>query len=232
MWQEIVAVDSKFNERRMMEAKNLRPLYLKRRLQLLQNQKPVNPEVPDPDQYVMRNKKYISLRVKLLKKQFGLPSDLVSLRSLSLSPAAPALDQQENPDRYVNLSYVSKDFLQIFWVKIRSKFSVSGSDPFDFCRSFYNGVHHIIELESRLTSRLMFSHGTCDSLIFACSDGFVNLCELSHPRSRRRLKICSNSIVTDYDINDSNELMVAAAQDGSFVVWNAVTGHELRRSVY
>ena len=28
-----------------------------------------------------------SLRVKLLKKQFGLPSDLVSLRSLSLSPA-------------------------------------------------------------------------------------------------------------------------------------------------
>ena len=39
-----------------------------------------NPECCDPDQYVMRNKKYISLRVKLLKKQFGLPSDLTSLR--------------------------------------------------------------------------------------------------------------------------------------------------------
>ena len=87
MWQEILAIDSKFNDRRMMEAKDLRPLYLKRRLQLLQGQtnsqskKIVNtPECSDPDQYVMRNKKYISLRVKLLKKQFGLPSDLTSLR--------------------------------------------------------------------------------------------------------------------------------------------------------
>ena len=86
MWQEILAIDSKFNDRRMMEAKDLRPLYLKRRLQLLQGQtnsqskKVNNPECSDPDQYVMRNKKYISLRVKLLKKQFGLPSDLTSLR--------------------------------------------------------------------------------------------------------------------------------------------------------
>ena len=82
MWQEILAIDSKFNDRRMMEAKDLRPLYLKRRLQLLQGQpssRKVNPEC-DPDQYVMRNKKYMSLRVKLLKKQFGLPSDLTSLR--------------------------------------------------------------------------------------------------------------------------------------------------------
>ena len=88
MWQEILAIDSKFNDRRMMEAKDLRPLYLKRRLQLLQGQnnsqsRKVNKseiECSDPDQYVMRNKKYISLRVKLLKKQFGLPSDLTSLR--------------------------------------------------------------------------------------------------------------------------------------------------------
>ena len=104
MWQEIVAIDTKLNDYRMMDSKDLRPLYLKRRLQLLQNKaqnQPLSgrksvsntapphvnsPEFPDPDQYVMRNKKYISLRVKLLKKQFGLPSDLVSLRSLSLSP--------------------------------------------------------------------------------------------------------------------------------------------------
>ena len=89
MWQEILAIDSRVNDRRMMEAKDLRPLYIKRRMQLLQAQgqptshrKLVNPECdPDQcDQYVMRNKKYISLRVKLLKKQFGLPSDLTSLR--------------------------------------------------------------------------------------------------------------------------------------------------------
>lgn len=32
----------------------------------------------------VRNKRYLSLRVKLLKRQFGLPSDVLSLKSLSL----------------------------------------------------------------------------------------------------------------------------------------------------
>merc|ERR1712012_1528649 len=103
MWQEIVAIDTKINDHRMMESKDLRPLYLKRRLQLLQNKaqnhtqprKSVvsHPEYPDPDQLVMRNKKYISLRVKLLKKQFGLPADIVSLRSLNLQSSSGTTPQ-------------------------------------------------------------------------------------------------------------------------------------------
>ena len=36
----------------------------------------------------IRNKRYISLRVKLLKRQFGLPSDVLSLKSLSLGKDA------------------------------------------------------------------------------------------------------------------------------------------------
>lgn len=34
---------------------------------------------------VVRNRKYLSLRIKLLKRQFGLPSDVMSLKSLSIS---------------------------------------------------------------------------------------------------------------------------------------------------
>merc|ERR1711983_291160 len=121
-----------------MEAKDLRPLYIKRRMQLLQAQgqptshrKLVNPECdPDQcDQYVMRNKKYISLRVKLLKKQFGLPSDLTSLRSLSLSPKANTNHEPTNE---------------------------------------YNGVHHVFELEGPIASgtRIVFMHGDADNVLF------------------------------------------------------------------
>ena len=39
----------------------------------------------------------------------------------------------------------------------------------------------------------------------------------------------TKSTVTDYDVNDSNELLVGAGQDGSFVAWNLQSGLELRR---
>jgi len=199
MWQEILAIDSKFNDRRMMEAKDLRPLYLKRRLQLLQGQtnsqsRKVNkPEIEcsDPDQYVMRNKKYISLRVKLLKKQFGLPSDLTSLRSLSLSPKANTNHEPTNE---------------------------------------YNGVHHVFELEGPIASgtRIVFMHGDADNVLFGDEAGHVQICELKRPFSKKKLKLGPNP-VTDFDLNESNELLVAAGQDGALVVWNVQSGQELRR---
>lgn len=194
MWQEILAIDSKVNDRRMMEAKDLRPLYLKRRLQLLQGQtssRKVNPDCdPDPDQYVMRNKKYISLRVKLLKKQFGLPSDLTSLRSLTLSPK---VNNHENTNEY-------------------------------------NGVHHVLELETALAlgTRIVFMHGDAETVVFGDQGGHINICELKRPFTKKKLKIGPLTI-TDFDLNDSNELLVAAGQDGALVVWNVQSGQELRR---
>ena len=124
MWQDVFAVDSRVCDARFdkMSAENkrdLKPLYLKRRLQLLQashlhgqsmqtdveHHKKDMENVSDKNnskignshnsinaglyQPVMRNKRYISLRVKLLKRQFGLPSDVLSLKSLSLSSPSP-----------------------------------------------------------------------------------------------------------------------------------------------
>ena len=97
---------SKMSESDKKKAGDLKPLYLKRRLQLLQagsSGKPGSTDIDIAEQeeghrvkqlqqqgshqttHVMRNKRYISLRVKLLKRQFGLPSDVLSLKSLNLS---------------------------------------------------------------------------------------------------------------------------------------------------
>ena len=131
MWQDVFAVDSRVCDARFekMSAENkrdLKPLYLKRRLQLLQAshlhgqslQTDANSREHDMENMsdknkskigdgnniiptgayhpVMRNKRYISLRVKLLKRQFGLPSDVLSLKSLSLSSPGP----QQTPFRF------------------------------------------------------------------------------------------------------------------------------------
>lgn len=106
---------SKMSESDKKKSGDLKPLYLKRRMQLLQDassssgsSSSASPRTTDIDiaeqeeghrikqlqqsggtshqsTHVMRNKRYISLRVKLLKRQFGLPSDVLSLKSLNLS---------------------------------------------------------------------------------------------------------------------------------------------------
>jgi len=241
MWQEIVAIDTKLNDYRMMDSKDLRPLYLKRRLQLLQNKaqnqpqtgrKSVSntapphvnsPEFPDPDQYVMRNKKYISLRVKLLKKQFGLPSDLVSLRSLSLSPAL-SVQTAQSASKSLN-----------FHVEKNQENSSSQHQD-------YNGVHYVIELEqaplaagTRLLFRLLGPDvlggvpNEQESLLFANDMGQIISNELRHQFGKKVFQVTTKSTVTDYDVNDSNDLLVGAGQDGSFVAWNLQSGLELRR---
>ncbi len=240
MWQEILAIDSKLNERRMVDAKELRPLYLKRRLQLLQAQhdqrereRQVNPDC-DPDQFVMRNKKYMSLRVKLLKKQFSLPNDLVSLRSLSISPSIQSAAAVKSSD--------SSDGRRVS--------SSSASEPLAD-RSAYNGVHHVVELQSPLspTSRLMFAHGEKDRfdqkanylqasicildfsrLFCATAKGQVLVCHLTPPFQQNTLMVTeANNPVSDFDLSESNELLAAAGIDGSFVVWDVTSGRELRR---
>ena len=154
----------------------------------------------DPDQLVMRNKKYISLRVKLLKKQFGLPADIVSLRSLNLSSPTT----------------------------LKSSVA-SSSTPIQDDHN-YNGVHYVIQLDVPLAkkSRLLFRLiENKESLTFATNAGDVIVHELKSPFKKKTFHVSSMS-VTDFDINDSNDLMVAANQD-CLVLFSLSTGQELRR---
>ena len=148
----------------------------------------------------MRNKKYISLRVKLLKKQFGLPADIVSLRSLNLSSPTTL------------------------------KSSVASSTPIQDDHN-YNGVHYVIQLDVPLAkkSRLLFRLiENKESLTFATNAGDVIVHELKSPFKKKTFHVSSMS-VTDFDINDSNDLMVAANQDCLVLFSLSAGGQELRR---
>ena len=52
-------------------------------------------------------------------------------------------------------------------------------------------------------------HGDADSVIFSDEAGNVQICELKRPFSKKKLKLGPNP-VTDFDLNESNELLVAA----------------------
>ena len=77
-----------------------------------------------------------SLRVKLLKKQFGLPSDLVSLRSLSLSPA---LSVQASAASNKSVSFPGQNHGQ----NQVSETLLEKSSNHHGDGSSYNGVHYV-----------------------------------------------------------------------------------------
>ena len=215
MWQEVVALDSKvcdlrFNKMSTKEKQDLKPMYLKRRLQLLQggnqtteidHQTEEQEEGQRVKEYrqskyqpVMRNKRYISLRVKLLKRQFGLPSDVLSLGSLTLSPD---------------------------------------------CGGHFNRVHHIFDsLHKAQVGRLLMvkdfsgsnnnNNNSNNVQLISCSlDGSLAITNLNdfgckvlqHPDG-----------VVDFDISTSpHDLLASACVDGSLLLWHLKTGQELRR---
>ena len=193
MWQDVFAVDSRVCEARFQNMstenkRDLKPLYLKRRLQLLQASQgydqPIQTDaasrqldrennVSDKDanknvsrqmsgtyQPIMRNKRYISLRVKLLKRQFGLPSDVLSLKSLSLSSPGP----QTTPSRFRDPDLLNENLEEDVEMKIpsdkphlRSQTLVRSSLSTDVCDSF-NRVHQIFDsLHRSQVTRLMFT---------------------------------------------------------------------------
>ena len=197
MWQDVFAVDSRVCEARFenMSAekkRDLKPLYLKRRLQLLQasahlhgQQRDVEAEsgkqvidnISDENktielqranskesyQPVMRNKRYISLRVKLLKRQFGLPADVLSLKSLSLSspvsqpPSVRFNDPDllnENMDEDVEMNIPSEKPKLQHQLSLKS---IAKSATTEECNSF-NRVHQILDsIHRSQVTRLMFT---------------------------------------------------------------------------
>ena len=225
MWQDVFAVDSRVCEARFdsMSAekkRDLKPLYLKRRLQLLQashhhgktiqsdteNHKEDDKTVSDENamkdvnadyitseayQPVMRNKRYISLRVKLLKRQFGLPADVLSLKSLSLSspvgPQPPTPFRFNDPDLLnenmddVEMNIPSEKHLKSDHHKLTKKSLNTSSVTDEGEWHSFNRVHLILDsLHRSQVTRIMFTRMQMTNIQDAMkSDPEVRFCIVS-----------------------------------------------------
>lgn len=199
-------------------------LYLKRRLQLLQAQVQPNAKMEcnsnERDEAtlvthrpVMRNRKYLSLRVKLLKRQFGLPSDLMSLKSLSIS--SPNSRRVNNPDVNDN----SKP-------SVSENFNVVSNSAVE--RSAYNGVDRVICAGQDPVTCVRFARNSSAFLVSASYCGDLCIHYLAQGSGDHVLK-GHNGPVVDFDISQTDELIVSGALDGSLVLWHVQSGTLLRK---
>lgn len=241
MWQEVLALDSRVCDARMknmtkQERERLKPLYLKRRMQLLgsgggglasdsggyssggacpDQEDPCLQDEPHPrirgNGPVLRSRRYLSLRIKLLKGQFGLPPDLLSLRSLTLSspspgsaapePAAPATATRcDGPGGTVEL----------------------------------NRVHHILDgLHKSEVIRMVLvgASGPSPALLGLSAEGLLSWTSIHTLESKSLSGTPSlHPGVSDFDVSEDGDLLVSAHSDGSLGLVQLSTGVQLRRT--
>lgn len=218
MWQEVLAVDSRLCAARKMD-KELRPLYLKRRMQLIKaaedeyeaSQLGQNTEVGGSGGGgPIRNKRYISLRVKLLKRQFGLPSDVLSLKSLSLGKT----------DANENTSGCGK-----------AEGLVAPQAAAEQSRFSFGGVKHIYDQHSDAVTTVRFAHNDDSTLVAASADGRISVCQLDDGGGSTFASLEGHTdAVLDLDISESNEFLVSCSKDGVVALWDLKTNALLRRT--
>ena len=157
----------------------------------------------------MRNRRYLSLRVKLLKRQFGLPGDVLSLRSLSLASSTSRLDASATIDKDNN----------------SSGGKAPGAAPKD--RFSFSGVHQVSDSLSAPVNRILF--GGDDRILAAASaDGTVSVCDLADPAASSLLRGHSGAVL-DLDLSQGGELAITCSDDGTLVLWDLPGRSVLRR---
>ncbi len=233
MWQEVLAVDSRLCSVRTMD-KELRPIYLKRRMQLMQA---VEEEFQANQQQSggaaeggggpIRNRRYISLRVKLLKRQFGLPSDVLSLKSLSINKDANDNNGAGAAAAAAATAAGSK------LPQIAEAASATASSPLPLppsssssSRFAFAGVKHIYDQHSEAVTRIKFARSDDSTLVAASMDGRISVCAID---AGDFVSLCGHADgVLDVDVSESNQFLVSCSLDGVLALWDLKTRSQLR----
>jgi WD40 repeat protein len=149
--------------------------------------------------------------VKLLKRQFGLPSDLLSLKSLSINKA----DANENTSGGVHgASTSSKEIPKLPQIEETGRFS-------------FGGVKHIYDQHSEAVTRIAFAHNDDSTLVATSMDGRISVCTLDDASDF--VSLCGHTEgVLDVDVSDSNQFLVSCSLDGTLALWDLKTKAQLR----
>ncbi len=183
----------------------------------------------------VRNRRYLSLRVKLLKRQFGLPGDVLSLKSLSLaSPPSVSNSAAAGGNHPASAASVARQDAENRGGGSRDRFS-------------YGGVHHVSDAHTSAVTRMLFAQapstpssedgsggvvGGGDLLVCASADGSISVSDLSRPADPSATSVLSaggvGSSVLDLDLSQSGELAATCSTEGAVSLWDLPRRRVLR----
>lgn len=227
VWQQILALDARYNALRTNANPQFRTQYLRRRSQLLgENAK----EESDP---VVR-KQYLKLRSQLLAKRYGLVTEQSSVRSRSLSARSnsritlEAIDLVDGSDqRWPNQKSLYEGGVVPTYAAEASRAIVGGTSIEE--NYAFAGVHHIFDQHEKAVTAVRFANNDKFQLACCSLDGMISICQLHPPPATVSLVLRGHvGGVTDFEWSLNNDLIVSCSLDGTIRLWNTQSGCCLR----
>ncbi|KAK3854623.1 hypothetical protein Pcinc_038914 [Petrolisthes cinctipes] len=240
-WQQVLAVDAKFNNHRAPATPGFKTLYIRRRSQLLRDS-------AREEEREGSVRGYLRVRLALLQHRYCLTLDQLSLksRSASLRSNSRLTIEGESPKCHSrNMSLATSQALGCGQGESRVAASGPGSTVVPTQRAeasraivggtsigenyAFSGVHHIFDQHKESVPMVKFAHNDA-GLLGCCSlDGSLSICQVleGQPHVVHTLRHHTAG-VTGFDWSATNDLLLSCGEDGTTCLWSSASGECLR----
>uniref|UniRef100_A0A096M833 WD repeat domain 13 n=1 Tax=Poecilia formosa TaxID=48698 RepID=A0A096M833_POEFO len=249
VWQQVLAVDARYNAYRTPTFPQFRTQYIRRRSQLLRENAKCGFEPG-------LRRQYLKLRSQLLALRYGPLSEQSSFRASSVRSSRTTLDRMEDFEEDPRAQgarghrrSVSRGSYQLqaqmnraVYDESRPPGSLVPTSVAEASRAMagdttlsenyaFAGMHHIFDqhVDSAEVPRLQFAND--DKHLLACCslDGTLSVMALSPPPPSVRLTLKGHGgPVTDFAWSLSNDIIVSTSLDGTLRIWNTEDGRCIR----
>ncbi|XP_064611982.1 WD repeat-containing protein 13-like [Liolophura sinensis] len=242
VWQQVLALDAKYNAYRAPNNPQFRTLYIKRRSQLLRENAKT-----EHDPSVRRE--YMKMRAQLLTARYGsLPfSDQGSMRSRTVSLRSVSRNTAESMDS-LNLGgndgwlgkhhrrHLSSGSMKHIYDSIEvvptsvaeASRAMAGGKTVSENYAFA-GMHHIFDQHSASVSSVKFANDDKSRVACCSMDGSLSICQVIPPPAT---VICMlkghTSGVMDFVWSLSNDVILSVSLDGTARLWAVAAGSCMR----
>uniref|UniRef100_A0A131XSU7 Putative wd repeat-containing protein 13 n=1 Tax=Ixodes ricinus TaxID=34613 RepID=A0A131XSU7_IXORI len=231
VWQQVLALDARYNAYRSPNDPNFRTLYIRRRSQLLR-------ESQKAEECATFRKQYLRLRSQLLAQRYGLALEQSSNRSRSMggrSNSRVTLETTDSAESRLQASgescrkgsasnrrpSVPDEGLVPTYAADASRAIVGGTSISE--NYAFAGVHHIFDQHGDAVTCVKFANNEKHLLACCSMDGSLSVCRLDPPRVLFHLK-GHRAGVSAFEWSLSNDLLVSSSLDGTVKLWDATSG--------
>ncbi|CAL4109486.1 unnamed protein product, partial [Meganyctiphanes norvegica] len=235
LWQQVLAVDAKFNNHRAPATPGFKTLYIRRRSQLLRDSS------REEDSAAVRN--YLRVRLALLQQRYCVTLDQLSLKSRSASLRSHSRLTQEGDSPICisrAMSSVGIEGIQgqqgqspkgslVPTQRAEASKAIVGGTSIGENYAF-SGVHHIFDQHRDSVTMVKFANNEAGLLACSSLDGTISICQVAEdaPPSVIHTLAYHTAGVTGFAWSGTNDLLVSAGLDGLVCLWNTHNGQCLR----
>jgi len=226
VWQQILALDARYNVHRSTNNNQFRTQYIRRRSQLLR-EAAKNKTNADPT----LRKEYLRLRRTLLSRKYGPISEASSIRSSSARGSVSYLDRTGSS---LDVSVIGEEKTDGTQTIVPSK-QANASRAMVGDKSVgenyaFAGMHHVFDGNcGKPVSTVKFANDEKHTLAYASMDGTVSICKLDPPDAKVSVVLDGHSDgVTDFAWSLSNDMILTCSLDSTIRLWQTKNGTCIR----